>query len=57
MLASVTQTWTGNGDHGFYVMSLDGIGKSNSTSNYSVVCTIPGNGQGFITEIILFENQ
>jgi len=55
LLASASQSWTGSGWHLFY-LDLSGAGKSASTSNYSVICTIPGNGNGLVIDVDLVEN-
>jgi hypothetical protein len=53
-LASASQTWTGSGFHEF-ALNLTGAGKSNSWSNYSVLCTIPGSSAGLVYDIDLSE--
>jgi len=53
-LASASQTWTGSGFHEFS-LNLTGSGKSNSWSDYSVLCTIPGNSAGVVNGIDLSE--
>jgi hypothetical protein len=54
ILGSTTQSWAGSGFHEF-ALSL-GYGNSNSWSNYSVYCTIPGNYNGTLYGINLYEN-
>jgi hypothetical protein len=51
LLGSTSASWTGTGYYRFG-LSL-GSGKSTATSNYSVVCTIPSNGN--ILDIDLYE--
>ena len=53
-LASGSANWTGAGFHEFAI-SLYGAGKSNAWSNYSVLCTIPGNGSGLLYDVDLYE--
>jgi len=53
-LASISQTWTGSGFHEFTI-NLTGAGKSNAWSDYSVLCTIPGNSQGVVHGVDLSE--
>ncbi len=53
-LASASASWTGTGFHEF-ALNLYGTGKSNAWSNYSVLCTIPGNGNGLVYDIDLYE--
>ncbi len=49
-----TQSWTGSGSHTL-MLDLGGFGKSTPLSNYSVVCTIPGNSNGFVLGLYLGE--
>lgn len=46
--------WTGSGPHDFAI-NLTGVGKSTPWSNYSVLCTIPGNASGLIRDVDLSE--
>ncbi len=54
LLASASQTWTGIGFHEF-ALNLNGLGKSNVASDYSVLCTIPGYSAGYILGIDVSE--
>ena len=54
LLAAVSQPWTGSGSHKFAI-DLTGTGKSNSWSDYSVLCTIPGDSRGVIHGVDLNE--
>ena len=54
-LAIASQSWTGTGAHEF-ALDLTGAGKSDVGSNYSVVCSIPGNGNGLVHAVDLYEN-
>ncbi|CAK0772444.1 conserved hypothetical protein [Gammaproteobacteria bacterium] len=54
LLASASKTWSGSGTYEF-ALNLVGVGKSNSWSDYSVVCTIPGNMTGLIEGVDLSE--
>lgn len=54
VLASATQTWTGSGFHEFS-LNVAGAGKSNSYSDYSVLCSIPGNSVGSVMGVDLSE--
>ena len=54
LMGSTGQSWTGSGWHVFAI-DLTGIGKSDSRSNYSVLCTIPGNGLGLVIDLELVE--
>lgn len=53
-LASNTQTSTGSGTR-LLQLDLTGSGKSSPGSDYSVVCTIPGNGNGVVHSVDLLE--
>lgn len=52
-LGSTGANWTGTGFHEF-ALTL-GAGKSTSTSDYAVLCTIPGNGAGTVMGVDLKE--
>jgi len=54
LLGSNSQTWTGSGVHEFSLYL--GSGKSNTWSDYAVLCTIPGPYTGLIMGIDLSEN-
>jgi len=52
--ASVNQAWTGVGLHEFQ-FNLLGFGKSGPWSDYSVLCTIPGNNNSILYSVDLWE--
>ena len=55
LLASGSEPpWTGSGSHRFNI-NLVGPGKSSVWSDYSVLCTIPGNAGGVINGVDLYE--
>jgi len=54
LLDSHTLSWTGTGVHEFE-LNLTGKGMSNAWSDYSVLCTIPGNGVATIMGIDVSE--
>lgn len=54
LLASTSLTWTGTGLHE-YALNLTGAGKSATWSDYSVLCTIPGNRNSVIYGVDLSE--
>jgi hypothetical protein len=54
LLASNSETFTGP-DFAILSISLDGAGKSDAYSDYSVRCGIPGNSQGVILGVDLEE--
>jgi hypothetical protein len=54
LLASTSQSWSGSGFHEI-TLNLVGAGKSTNYSDYSVLCTIPGNRNGIIMGVDLLE--
>lgn len=54
VIASASQTWTGSGFHELTI-NISGAGKSDYYSDYSVLCTIPGNNSSTIYDIDLNE--
>jgi len=54
LLGSASQSWTGSGFHEFG-LNLYGAGKSSAWSDYSVLCTVPGNSSGLINGVDLSE--
>ena len=55
LLGSSTVSWTGVGLYEIKLV-LTGAGKSSSTSEYAVLCSIPGNANAVITSVDLAEN-
>jgi len=53
-LGSVSQSWTGSGAHEI-ALGLTGAGKSNTYSDYAVLCYLPGNSVGTIMGVDLSE--
>jgi hypothetical protein len=56
LLAFETQSWTGTGSQRLF-LNLNGTRKSSFTSTYSVLCLIPGYGQGFLNGIQLVQDE
>jgi len=55
LLGSVSATWTGSGFHEF-ALNLTGSGKSTAWSDYSVLCSTPGNRAAVINGVDLNES-
>jgi hypothetical protein len=47
-------SWTGSGRNVIEI-NLYGAGNSDTYSNYSVFCTIPGNGNGILSSVNMYE--
>jgi len=54
LLASNSLSWTGTGFHEFYLNAI-GAGKSNTYSDYAVLCYIPGSYVGQVRGVDLGE--